>query len=414
VKTPARSPRRHCMVVHAYYPLGETRVERQVLALRDAGVEVDVVCLRKPGEPSAEAADGVTIHRLPVHRRKGSGSLAQLFEYVRFFLLALGRVARLHLRRPYTVVQVHNLPDFLVFAALIPKLAGAKVILDLHDLMPEFYAERSGGELTSPGVRLIRAQERLSCAFADHIVTVTELWREALLARGQPPDKVSVVMNVPDERIFNPAVIPEGADSGSNGLKLIYHGNLDQRYGLDLVVTATEIVRREIPDIQVTLHGGGEYRDTLEARVAEENLGDNIHISREFVPTELLARRIKAADVGVVPYRDGPFTGSILPTKLLEYAALAIPVIAARTRTIAAYFDESMVEFFTPGDAEGLAACISRLSRDPLRRAQLARSISVSAERLSWRKLGADYVRLVERLAGGRVEGGERNELTRG
>jgi glycosyltransferase involved in cell wall biosynthesis len=400
VKTAERSTRRHCMVVHAYYPLGETRVERQALALRDAGVEVDVICLRKRGESPAEVLDGVTVHRLPVQRRKGTGSLAQLFEYLKFFLLALGRVGGLHLRRRYAVVQVHNLPDFLVFSALVPKLSGAKIILDLHDLMPEFYAERSGRELTSPSVRLIRAQERVSCAFADHIVTVTELWRQALLTRGQPAEKVSVVMNVPDERIFNPSVKADEADRRSNGLELIYHGNMDERYGLDLVVTATDIVRREVPDVHVTLHGGGEYRDRLEARIVDENLTDNIDVSREFLPTEVLARRIKAADVGLVPYRDGPFTGAILPTKLLEYAALGMPVIAARTRTIAAYFDESMVEFFPPGDAEALAACISRLYRDRQRRAELARGISSFAERLSWRDLGAQYVELVEGLGG--------------
>jgi glycosyltransferase involved in cell wall biosynthesis len=396
---PSRPVRRHCMVVHAYYPLGETRVERQALALRDAGVAVDVVCLRKPGEPPEEVVDGVAIHRLPVHRRKGSGTVTQFLEYLKFLVLALGRVAALHLRRRYAVVQVHNLPDSLVFAALVPRLAGAKVILDLHDLMPEFYAERFGRKPTSLAVRLIRAQERVSCAFADHIITVTELWREALLARGQPPEKISVVMNVADERIFNASVIDDGADQRSNGLRLIYHGNLDRRYGLDLAVKAIDLVRRELPDVHLTLHGGGEYRETLEALIDQANLHDNIELSRDFVPTEALAKRIKAADVGLVPYRNGVFTGTILPTKLMEYAALGVPVIAARTRTIAAYFDDSMVEFFTPGDAQELAERISRLYRDRERRAELGRGISAFAERLRWRELGAEYVRLVERLS---------------
>lgn len=389
------------MVVHAYYPLGETRVERQAVALRDRGIEVDVICLRKRGEPAVELVDGVRVHRMPVHRRKGSGILAQLFEYLAFFSLAFARLTRLHMRRRYAVVQVHNLPDFLVFTALVPKLMGAKVILDLHDLTPEFYGERFGRDPASPAVGLIRVQERMSCAFADHVITVTDLWRDALVGRGQPPHKVSVVMNVPDERIFNASVSAGPSLGASNGLRLIYHGNMDRRYGLDLAVEAIDLVRREIPDVHLTLHGGGEYRETIEALVSERKLQDNIEISREFVPTEALAKRIKAADVGLVPYRDGVFTGSILPTKLLEYAALGLPVIAARTRTIDAYFDESMVEFFTPGKADELTEHILILSHHPERRAQLGRGISRFAERLSWRDLGAEYVRLVERLPAG-------------
>ena len=390
--------RRHCMVVHAYYPLGETRVEREALALRDRGVEVDVVCLRKPGQPREDVIDGVAVYRVPISRRKGSGILMQSLEYLKFFILALGRVTSLHLRRRYVVVQVHNLPDFLVFTALVPRLMGARVILDLHDLMPEFYTERFGRGMNSPEVRLIRVQEWISCKFADHIITVTDLWRQALIERGQPGHKITVVMNVADERAFNPSVVPDQTLRPRNGFQLIYHGNIDQRYGLDLAVQAIDRVRRELPDVHLTVHGGGEYRQVIEAMIERAKLRDHVEISREFVPTPVLAKRIKAADLGIVPYRDGVFTGAILPTKLMEYAALGLPVIAARTPTISRFFDDSMVEFFTPGDADELANCISRLYRDRDRLADLARNISTFTRQWSWRRQRAEYVHLVDRL----------------
>ena len=390
--------RRHCMVVHAYYPLGETRVEREALALRDRGVEVDVVCLRKPGQPREDVIDGVAVYRVPISRRKGSGILMQSLEYLKFFILALGQVTSLHLRRRYVVVQVHNLPDFLVFTALVPRLMGARVILDLHDLMPEFYTERFGRGMSSPGVRLIRVQEWLSCKFADQIITVTDLWRQALIERGQPGHKIAVVMNVADERAFNLSVVPDQTLGPRNGFQLIYHGNIDQRYGLDLAVQAIDRVRRELPDVHLTVHGGGEYREVIEAMIERAKLRDHVEISREFVPTQVLAKRIKAADLGIVPYRDGVFTGAILPTKLMEYAALGLPVVAARTPTISRYFDDSMVEFFTPGDAEELANCISKLYRDRDRLADLARNISTFTRQWPWRRVRADYVDLVDRL----------------
>jgi glycosyltransferase involved in cell wall biosynthesis len=386
------------MVVHAYYPLGETRVEREALALRDSGVDVDVVCLRKSGEPRKEVIDGVTVHRVPVSRRKGSGVLPQFLEYFKFFLLALGRVTSLHLRRRYAVVQIHNIPDFLVFTALVPRLTGTRVILDLHDLMPEFYLERFGGRMNGPQVRLVRAQEWVSCAFADHIITVTDEWRQALVERGQPREKISVVMNVADGRAFNPSIVPDQVLPYRERFRLIYHGNIDQRYGLDLAVRAIDRIRYELPDVHLTIHGGGEYRKTIEDMVESANLRDRVYISREFIPTPLLAKRIKAADLAIVPYRDGVFTGAILPTKLMEYAALGLPVVAARTPTISRYFDDDMVEFFTPGDVQELAAAIVRLYHDRDRLDQLGRNISAFTRRWPWGRQRAAYVDLVDRL----------------
>ena len=141
--------KRHCMVVHAYYPLGEIRVQREAKALIAGGFEVDIVCLRRPDESPRGAEDGAQIYRLPVQRYKQFGAMVQLLEYLVFFCLASWQLLRLHLKQRYASIQVHNLPDFLVFAALIPKLLGARVILDLHDLMPEFYAARFGSDLNT-------------------------------------------------------------------------------------------------------------------------------------------------------------------------------------------------------------------------------------------------------------------------
>lgn len=393
-------PRKHCMVVHAYYPVGETRVEREAQALLAHGFEVDIISLRKPGELAHETVDGAAVYRLPVRRHAG-GFAVRMLEYLHFFLLAFVRITSLHLKRRYNVVQIHNLPDFLVFVALIPKLTGARVILDLHDLMPEFYAERFRRSLDSLPVRLIRWQERWSCGFADHIITVTELWRQSLIERGQPADKISVVMNVADDRIFNQDVAADGA--GDDGhFRLIYHGTIDRRYGLDLALRAIDHIREEAPDLQLTIHGGGEHRRTLIRMVDELGLQDHVQFSTCFVPTAELPKIIKRAQLAVVPYRDGVFTGGILPTKLMEYAALGIPAITARTPAIAAYFDETNVQFFTPGDVDELGCCILDLYRDRTRLAKLACNVVRFNEEHNWPKIGAAYVALVQKLGTGK------------
>lgn len=387
---------RHCMVVYAYYPLGETRVQREAEALVQAGYEVDVVCLRDRGERARECIEHIEIHRLPVSRERGNPT-SQLLSYLRFLALALGRVAGLHRRRPFDSIQVHNLPDFLVFSALIPKLGGVPVILDLHDLMPEFFEGRFG---TGHPVlsRLVRWQERVSCAFADHVITVSEHWRRALAGRGVPPGKVSVVMNVADERIF---VARTRSRVTRDGLHLLYHGSVHERYGLDLAVRAVATVKEEIPGVTLTIVGLGDAIPALRRLREELGVEQIVEIREELLPAEDLPDLIAAADVGIVPYRNDVFTDGLLPTKLMEYAEMGLPSIASRTSAIVEYFSDTMVEFFEPGDSGDLARAI-RAVRPDRRRRDLARGAQNFTSRYNWTEIGAAYVGLVRRLGGRR------------
>ena len=391
---------RHCMVVHATYPLGETRVEREALALVDQDFGVDVICLRGTAEPATERVEGVQVHRLPVRRNKGRGPVSQFIEYLIFFTLVSIKLAGLHRRRRYHIVQVHNLPDFLIFAAWLPRLFGARLILDLHDLMPEFYAARFGSSMSSWPSRLLRWQERLSCRFAHHVITVTEPWRETLIRRGIPGDKITVVMNVADTRVFRAEDHPETAAHDNERFTLVYHGNITYRYGIDLAVLALDRVRQTIPNIHFRIHGYGDYADRLEQLIKELGLQDHVTFTTRAIPTAELPKLINRADVGVVPYRRDVFTDGILPTKLMEYAALEKPVITARTPAIEAYFDDTMVQFFEPGSADDLAECILSLYKEQGRLENLRIGIRRFNELYSWTKAAAKYVALAEELAG--------------
>ena len=386
----------HCMIVHAYYPLGETRVQREAMALVDRGHDVHVICLRGTGERRRAQIDGVMITRLPVARHRGRGFLSQLLEYLMFFTLATVSLTVMHLRRRFDTIQAHNLPDFLVFAAAIPKAMGTPVILDLHDLMPEFLAARTGSSLTSPMVRAVKLQERLACRFADHVITVTEGWRKTLIERGVPAEKVSVVMNIADARLFRTRDVP--VDETRSRFELLYHGTFTHRYGVDLILEAIALLREDLPSLHATLLGDGDARSELLAAVTELGLTDHVTISDGMVAAEELPEAISRASVGVVPNRSNVFTEGILPTKLLEYVAVGVPVIAARTKTVAEYFTDEQVEFFSPGDAHDLAQHIRILHSDVERRRELASSAATFNDKHPWVTISAEYGSLVERL----------------
>lgn len=391
--------RRHCMVVYALYPMGETRVQRQAEALIGQGYEVDVICPRVSGENAVENHRGVQVYRvLRLPARLAGGFVGQFLRYLRFLILAAITLTRLHRQRPYNSIQVHNLPDFLVFCALIPKLSGVPVILDLHDLMPEFYAARIGKGMDHWLTRLVILQEQLSCRFADHVITVTELWRRTLIERGVFAEKVSVLMNVADDTVFLKQV--HGTLRKDNDhFRLLYHGTQVQRYGIDLILHAVDRLRVQIPQLLLRVHGNGSDHSALVRLADELNLNEHVQFTTGFVPVSELPEIICSADVAIVPYRRDIFTDGILPTKLMEYVALGVPVIAARTPAIETYFDEAMVEFFTPDNVDELAACVLRLYQDGSRRAALIQNSCKFNEQYNWAKQRADYVALIERLA---------------
>ncbi|HEX3304406.1 MAG TPA: glycosyltransferase family 4 protein, partial [Thermomicrobiales bacterium] len=378
---------RHCMIVNNTYP--DVRVEREARALVDHGYAVDVMCMQGGNRPIREMTGDIRVFRLPVWRRRGQGIRVQLTEYVSFLAWAAAMTALQHRRHHYTSVQVHNVPDFLVFAAAFPKLAGIPLILDLHDLMPEFFASRFGREMDAPAVRAVLWEERVSTAFADKVLTVTDLWRERLVARGLSPDKVEVVMNLPDPALFpvqQPSVKPVGVP-----LTFLYHGSFTYRYGIDVLLRAFAIASKD-HHIRMIVHGRGEYQEDIRCLVSELDLGDRVELSTKWIPSDLLPDLIRSADVGVVPYRRDLFTDGILPTKLMEYAALGVPAIASRTSAVGAYFTDEMVRYVEPEDVSGLARAIAALAADPNERLAIATNAQRFTREHQWHDEALKYV----------------------
>jgi len=362
------------------------------------GIEVDIICPSFNEGKDEDEHCGVHIHRVRQKWARKSGLLGQFGQYLKFFILASLKLIFLNFKHRYDVVQAHNLPDFLVFVALFPKLTGTRIILDLHDLMPEFYQGRFGKSSKSILNQTILLQERLSCRFADHVITVTEHWRQTLIKRGVPSEKCSVVMNLADMRIFHEINWKERGN-GKNDFCLIYHGDMPYRYGLDLILRAVHQLRDQIPGLHCKLIGGGQYLDTLKNIASELNLCPKYVEFIGGVPVEELPRLITTADLAVVPYRSDVFTDSLLPTKLMEYAAMGLPSVVARTTAISYYFDDTMVQFFSPDDLQELTRCISTLYNDKQRRMQLSQGILKFHESHNWALASADYVALVKKLA---------------
>lgn len=386
----------------------DPRVKREAEALVEAGHQVTFLARRQPGEPHRERVAGVEVIKTPGLREKCTSIVEYLFDYAVFFALA-----NLHLlARPlrYDLIHVNNMPDFLVFAAWLPRLLRRPVIHDVHDLMPELYAEKFASGERHWMVRLLTVQERWAGRFSTAVLTVEERLKDILAARGIPRDRIHVLMNLPDDRIFAPRAAPPAKPAGAPFV-LVYHGTLARRLGLDIAVRAVANLRDAIPAIELRIIGAGEERDNLIALRDQLGLSEIVRFSDGFVPVEQIPGLIADADVGLIPLRISGGTDIMLPTKLLEYVLVGIPCVTPRTGTIARYFDTGMVEFFEAESPDSLAAAILRMYSEPEHRRRLAaRATERFANVYRWSEHKKVYSSLVESLLARRSFNSSRDE----
>jgi glycosyltransferase involved in cell wall biosynthesis len=382
-----------CMVAFTDYA-GDPPIRREAEALVQRGDVVDLICPRTDWLEGKTNLGGVNLHYARTYRYGHSGPLGYLARYAAFLVAAGLKVGRLSRRYSVDVVQVHTMPDFLVFTALPAKRRGAKVILDVHDLVPELYASKFGLRESHPLIRALVWVERRSIAFADVAFAVHDPHRDALIRHGNPAEKLTVIMNSPDLRVVGKPRDESDVDPSL----LVYHGTIARRHGLETAVRAVGLARRELPDLSLFIAGDGDDVARIEALVEELGLDGVVTLRRGMVPLENLLPTIRRAAAAVMPVICDSFTRYMLPVKLLEYAALGIPAIVTRLPAIEAYFDESAVVFVDPEDPHAVARRIVELHNDPARARSLAANAAEVVARHSWEEERRRYFAVIDRL----------------
>ena len=289
--------RRLCVIVHSDFPF-DPRVLRSVRVALDEGWEVDVLATRQPGERAREVVEGASVTRLPIAHRRGAGLLGVAAEYLGFTLLAAAQASLLAVRRRYSAVHVHNPPDFLIIAATVPKLLGASVIFDVHDLSDDMFAmrfdNRRGAWLFD---RILRLVESGATWFSDFVITVHEPYRRELASRGVPSEKTTVVMNTVDERLLPSARL----EPGDGSFRVVYHGTVTPPYGVSLLVEAVAGMVDHAPDVRLDVFGDGDAVPEVGVLVDRLGIAGRVHLSGRYLPPVEVLQRVQLASVGVIP-----------------------------------------------------------------------------------------------------------------
>jgi glycosyltransferase involved in cell wall biosynthesis len=372
----------------------DARIQRQARALAERGDRVDCVCL-SDGEEIAVGAGTIALHRAAAGKPRGR-KRAFLEGNARFLAGAARKVAALDRSRRFDLIEIHNMPDVLVLAALGPKLRGTPILLNFHDTFPELFGTLFDHAPSHPLMRLVRAEERFSAALADGHVFVTAEARDLLRERGIVAPRTQIVMNTPDERVFGerrPAQAPPPADE----LRVVYHGSLSERFGVEALVRAMAILRGRGFPASLDVYGSDEVAARELAASAAQLAPDCVRVAPQPTPVAQIPQRLAAANIGVVPTLQDEFTELLLPVKLLEYVHMGLPVVSSRLPVIERYFGDSML-LAEPGDPASIAAAIEGVRAAPELAWQRAEGASRLLAEIEWRQQRQRYLELVDGL----------------
>jgi glycosyltransferase involved in cell wall biosynthesis len=392
---------RVCAITCDLYP-DDPLVRRIAEAAVGPECEYHVICPIDAGQPAYELFNEVHVHRIriadihgrPVGRISGKSFRQALLLWSLFTMGALAKVAELHIRRKFDVVHVHNVPDYLVFAGLIPKLLGARTILHVQDVTPELMAAKSRGIFRAISVPLAKLQERVSTSFADHVLTVGWPFEEKLLERGVRKEKLSSVLNSADPNIFcvqkrTPPFV--GQPTSDRPLVIMYHGTCAVRNGVDIAVEAFAEALTRAPHLRLALRITGDFVPQIIDLVSALRLQNQVSIFPARGPMEEVADFIAAGDVGIIPYRSDGFMDMVLPTKAYEFALMRRPMIASDTRAMRSMFAPESVMWCEPSCPTSFADAIVELYHSPKRRAELVAAAEQDYAPYHWEIVAQQY-----------------------
>lgn len=216
-------------------------------------------------------------------------------------------------------------------------------------------------------------------AFADHVIVSNHLWHQKLIARSVSREKSSVFINHVDPAQFYPHPRTRTDDK----FIIMFPGGFQWHQGLDIAIEAFARVKREVPNAELHLYGGGNIKESLVKLAGQLGLNDSVRFCG-IVPHDEVAGLIANADLGIVPKRSDSFGNEAYSTKIMEFMSQGVPVVVSRTNIDLFYFDDSVVKFFESGNSEAMAYAILQVIKGPgIREALIVKGFEYAA-RHSW------------------------------
>jgi len=379
-----------CSVVQEYFPK-DIRIRKQSYVLVKNNYSISVICLRNKGEKKYEVIDGIEVHRLNLSKKRTT-RFRYIFEYILFFFQAFFKLNILDLKRRYHIIQVNNLPDFLVLCTFIQKLKGSKILLDMHEIMPEFFISKYKQTDKSFTIKILKIIEKLSLRFSDEIITINDPIRNILKKRSVQNKEITIVMNTVDETVFPKMIL------ANNGyFNLVYHGTLSEIYGLDLAINALIEFSKNDYNFRFYIYGEGPQKKYLSSLIDNNNLQNSILLMGQVAFEEMMFH-LKKMTIGILPIRKDIFLDLSFSNKLAEYIYLKIPVIISNLNATKYYFSDDEITYFNAGDIKDLYKKIYYAYKNPEVMRKKAEKAFRKYQSIKWSVMSDRYLNLMNSL----------------
>ncbi len=329
--------------------------------------------------PQRETIDGIDVIRVWTYIAANKGTLRRILNFVSYMVSAV--LCTLFSKRPDLIIATS--PQFFCgWAGVIMRfLRRIPFILEIRDIWPESI-QAVGAMQGGAAVRLLEWMELKMYGAADHIVTVGEGYRQRLLEKGVPEEKLSVIMNGVDRNLFAPREKdPDLVARYGLADKFVcaYIGTIGMACALDVVLRAATLLKSQgRNDIVFLLVGDGAVREDLAAEAEALGLDNVVFTGRQ--DKGIMPAFLSVTDACLVHLKKTDLFTSVIPSKIFEAGGMARPIIMGVEGNAAEIVAEAaMGVFMEPEQESALVEALTTLSEDP----ELARKLGQS---------GHDYI----------------------
>jgi len=386
-------PKRILMVAYSNYET-DARVIREAESAYQAGFDVDVIVLKVRNEKKTEKINHIHIYRLNQLQYSGQSNILYIFSYLQFMFRLYFKLVYLYSKRKYQIVHINNMPNLLVFAAIIPKLFGSFIILDIHDPMPNTFRTKFKVKKNNWIYRFLIFEERISARFADQVMTVNvPVKNDILVKEGIPGKKITVIHNYADENIFK--LVDDYHIEGK--LRIIFYGTIAERFGFNTIIRAIHKVPQK-DKFYFEIIGKGDYALNLKSLIAESELNGVVNFNNTSYPVKELPTILKTFHLGLVSYDLSPATDYMLPVKMMELLLMGIPVITIRNKAIKYHFNEHHYFNYDPRHISSLVELLIEIQNNPAQIEKKRQNIMKIRNNYMWSKEKQTYQQLLLNL----------------
>ena len=327
------------ILTSVHHPFDTRIYHREAKTLVEAGYKVTIIAAQAQTHQTVQGINFIGIKR-PRWR------LGRVLNWLTFIKLALKAKADIY--------HFHD-PDLLIAGLFLKLSTGKPVIYDNHDPYIEAILQREWLPLWSRSIvsTLFGVIEK---TIAANLVVIVANERQC-----QRFPKATLIRNYPDLTAFESQLEPP-----TRKQEVIYAGSLSEARGMfDLIKIAEAL--KPTPTVISVLGPipNQQLEDQVKHMVAQKQLEPMIKFEGR-VPYDQIVSRLRHASVGIIPFQDVPDHAIIIPTKLFEYAACGLPVVASDLPPIRQYMTEMNCGLLVePGNPQAFAEAVIYLLHHP-------------------------------------------------